>query len=440
LGLIMKRIALGLLLLLPVSVRADGYVLFELFEPGTTYFVDCRVNLNGELQVPLEEGGGTKKVKMKGESTIQYDERILPTEGRSDGKTLRIYRQMEFDRTVGDVPQSAALRREVSRLVVMKAGQAKVAFSPDGAMTWDELNNLRTDLFLPALGGMLPSGKVKPGDRWKVSDLAVRELTDMDLEEGKIEATLIEETTEGNRRLAHVKFSGEVKGVDEDGPAKHKLSGMLYYDLDGRYISYLSVRGEHQMLDKDKKVVGTIEGVCVLTRRLHSRNPDLQKEAVAKLKLEMNDENTLLLYENADLGVKFLHPRRWRVGRVQGRQITLDEDRGNGVLITVEPQKLLPATEQFLRESKELLTQKKAKFGAAEEPSRLAKEPSELDRFSFDVEVGGERARMDYYIARQPQGGACFAARLVGGEREALRTEVEKIARSLVVTKRLETK
>lgn len=438
----MKHLTLCLLLLLPVSARADGYILFEPSEPGTTYFVDCRVDLNGELQVPIEEGGGTKKVKMKGTSGIQYDERILPSEGKVDGKTLRIYRRMEFDRTVGDVPQSASLRHEVSRLVVMKSGPAKMAFSPDGALTWDELNNLRTDLFVPALRGMLPlpSRKVKPGDHWTVSEVAVRELTDMDVAEGKIEATFVEETTLANRRLAHVRFAGEVSGVDEDGPAKHKLRGTLYYDLEGRFINYLSVIGEHQMLDKDKKVVGTVEGTCVLTRRIDSRHRDLQTEAVAKLKLDPNAENTLLLYENPDLGVKFLHPRRWRVGRVQGRQITLDENGGNGVLITVEPQNLVPATEQFLRESKELLTQKKAKFGSAENPTRLVPEPSELDRFSFDAEIGGERARMDYYVARQPLGGACFAARLVGGERESMRAEVEKIARSLVVTKKLDTK
>jgi hypothetical protein len=183
-----------------------------------------------------------------------------------------------------------------------------------------------------------------------------------------------------------------------------------------------------------------MEGVCVLTRRLKSSNADLKDAAVTRLKLEPDDENTLLLYENPDLGIKLQHSRRWRVGRVQGRQITLDETHGNGLLITVEPPKLIPTTEQFMRESKELLSQKKAKFAKSENPTRVANAPVELDRFSFEVELGTERTWMDYYVARQQLGGACFAARLLPDGRETMRKEVEKIARSLVVVQKIETK
>ena len=58
--------------------------------------------------------------------------------------------------------------------------------------------------------------------------------------------------------------------------------------------------------------------------------------------LEPNADNTQLLYDNPDLGVRFLHPRRWRVAGVRGAQVALDETGGNGLLLTLEPAATVP--------------------------------------------------------------------------------------------------
>jgi hypothetical protein len=49
------------------------------------------------------------------------------------------------------------------------------------------------------------------------------------------------------------------------------------------------------------------------------------------------------------------------------------------------------------------------------------------------VELGGRRERLEYYVVRQPAGGATLAARLAPTDRAALERDVERIARSVRV-------
>ena len=59
-----------------------------------------------------------------------------------------------------------------------------------------------------------------------------------------------------------------------------------------------------------------------------------------------------------------------------------------------------------------------------------------MEHFTIDVEVKGDRVLMDYYVARQDNGGATLAARLLPGtELAAVQKEVERIAKSVTVTK-----
>jgi len=51
--------------------------------------------------------------------------------------------------------------------------------------------------------------------------------------------------------------------------------------------------------------------------------------------------------------------------------------------------------------------------------------------------VSGKRVTMDYYIARQAKGGVVLAARLLEKDRDATLKEVERIARSVTITREL---
>jgi hypothetical protein len=429
-------LAATMLAAVPAASRAqEPVVLRERLAPGYQYHVSTRVDLSGNLGLPAEKGqAAPKSLTIAGESAIEYDERVLTMAG--DGrveKTARIYRRIDFQRKVGDRPQEATIRPEVRRLVLLRKGNMEVPFSPDGPLTWGEIDLVRTDVFTPALVGLLPEKPARVGDRWPAATGAIEELTDLERIEGKVECRLEELTTLQGRRHARIAFAGTVRGTNEDGPNRQQLDGYLFFDRESNHVSYLSLRGLSSPLDDKGNPLGTVTGRFVLTRQAHHRAPDLSAEALKNWTLEPSADNTLLLYDNPDLGLRLLYPRRWHIAGVRGTQVAIDDPQGSGLLLTLEPPARVPTGAQFLAESRDYLQQQKAKILRVEALRRLSGPPQELERFGLEIEVMGQKAVMDYYIVRQPAGGATLAARLQQTDLANLQKDVERIARSVQV-------
>jgi hypothetical protein len=420
-------------------VWADERIsLSEQFPVGYQYHVSTRVELAGTLSLPAEKDGPTAKpLPVTGTSAIEYDERVLSrqTSGAVE-KTARIYRRVEFQRKVGDRPQESTIRPAVRRLVVLRHKHVEVPFSPDGPLTWGEIDLVRTDVFTPALAGMLPDRPVKPGDRWTAANAAIQELTDLEqLEEGQVECRLEQVTRVEGRRHARIAFAGTVRGVNEDGPNKQQLDGYFFFDMEDSHLSYLYLHGLNFMLDKTGKTLGQVEGRFVLTRQANQTSRDLADEAWQGISLEPNADNTLLLYENSDPGVRFLYPRRFRVAGTRGRQVALDESNGSGLLITLEPADRVPTASQFLSEVRGWLQQQKGKELRLEPPRRVAANGAFLERFALEADLAGQRIVLEYFVSRQALGGATIAARVLPADAAALQSDLERIARSLAITR-----
>lgn len=420
--------------------RAEEPVrLRERFEAGYQYRVRCRVDLSGTLTVPAEKGKpAPKPITMGGRSTIDYDERVL--EVGADGKvrkTIRLCPRMDFDRIVGGRHQQTSLRPAVRRLVLLRHKNTEVPFSPDGPLTWGEIDLVRTDVFTPALVGLLPAGPVRVGERWTATAGAVQELTDLErIESGQLECRLDQLLLLEKRRHARVAFTGDVRGTNEDGPSRQRLEGYYYFDLESGHLSYLYLKGRHSMLEKDGREVGRIEGRFVLTRRPNVRIPELSDAALRGVGLEPNAANTQLLYDNPDLGLRFLYPRRWRVASVRGSQVALDGADGSGLLLTVEPPARVPTGAQFLAESRDWLGRQKARLLAVDRP-RWVQESPPVEHFALTAEIKGQKVVMDYHVSHQRDGGVTVAARLLPRDLAAVQREVAGIARSVVVTRPL---
>jgi hypothetical protein len=415
------------------SQAEDRVFLKENQQPGALFHVDSRLKIEGDLQIPVEPGKPSQTAKMSGESRIKYDERVLGVnENDKPDRTFRIYRQIDFNRKVADRPQEMTLRKEVSRLVIARSSKGKTAFSPDGPLTWGELDLLRTDLFMPALAGLFPDREVTTGEKWTVTTASVQELTDLEkIEMGKIEAQFVETTTINGRKVALIRFEGDVRGVNEDGQNRQVLSGTIYFDLNAGHLAYLSLKGTSQLLGQDGVVVGKNSGQFVLTRDRVAKVADLEEAATRNLTLEANETNTLLLYENPELGIEFTFPRRWRVGRIVGQQITLDDPDGSGVLITVEPASRMPTIEAYQKETQEVLAKQQAKI-TSKSPIRSGNIPfGTVDTFTYEVDFATEKLAMVYWLMKQKAGGAIVVANLQAKSRAALEPEVERIARSI---------
>ena len=111
---------------------------------------------------------------------------------------------------MGDATQDAGhppLRAAHGRHQVRRARSAP--FSPDGPLTWGEIDVVRTDVFNPAaIPGLLPTGPVKKGQSWKASAAAIAELTDMEkVESGEIAVEFVGVTEVDRKRVARLKVS-----------------------------------------------------------------------------------------------------------------------------------------------------------------------------------------------------------------------------------------
>ena len=420
------------------SLAAEEEIsLRERFPAGYEYHVRTRVDLSGTLTLPADKGKpAPKPLSVRGSSAIEYDERIL--DGGQDNdvrKTVRLCRRTDFRRTIGDRPQENSLRPEVRRLILLRQKNKEVPFSPDGPLMWGEIDLIRTDVFTPALAGLLPRRPVRHGERWSASESAIQELTDLErIEEGSLECRLEQLTTVEKRRHARISFRGAIRGANEDGPNRQELDGYFYFDLESNHLSYLYLQGKHILLDKDGKEVGRVEGRFVLTRQANTRSRELSDSALKDVATEPNADNTLLLYDNRELGVRFLYPRRWHVASVRGSQVALDSADGSGVLVTLDPLTRAPTGARFLAESRDWLGKQQARLLRVEQPSTLRASPI-LEHFVLETEMGKQKFVMDYYVTRQNNGGATLAARLLPRDLAALQKEVERIARSVVVTR-----
>jgi hypothetical protein len=431
---------------LPEGASAqEAVALAETFKPGHAYKVDVQVKIDGKLAIPVEKGKPLQLMPLAGASRLTYDERILDPDTPDAQKAVRAYREVEFRRVLGTNVQDAGIRPSVRRMVVIRSGGRRAPFSPDGPLTWGEIDAVRTDVFNPAaIPGLLPPGPVKPRQSWKATAAAVAELTDMEkVDEGGLTVELEGVTVTDGKRVARLRVSGTVRGVNEDGPNRQKLDGTAFFNLDAGLLTYLSVRGTHELLDGTSgQTMGVIEGQFIMTRTPLPQLPaDLSDGSLRGLALKPDAENTLLLYDDDRLGVRFLYSRGWRVGAVQGKQVTLDHAKlGGGMLITVEAAAKVPTPEDYLRETTAFLQKEKGQVTVLVKPARVRAEPVQLDRFTLDATFEKEAARMEYAVLKQTDGGATVAARLPLGTAADLRADVERVIRSMSITKRIEEK
>jgi hypothetical protein len=322
-------------------------------------------------------------------------------------------------------------------MVILRHRHVEVPFSPEGPMTWSELDLVRTDVFTPALAALLPKNPIVSGSIWNAEEAGVRELTDLDkITKGELRCEFKGiETPVGTRRQARVQFQGTVHGLNEDGPTQHALDGYLYFDVDAGHISYLYVKGEQTLLDKTGQPQGKITGSFTLTRQPIAASKELGDDALRGLTLTPTDDNTHLLYDNPELGVRFVHSRRWRVGTVKGTEVRLDEKNGNGLVLLVESLSKQPAPGPFQHSVHEWLGQQKAKVLQVKNLQAVQATPTSLIHFGVDVEMASQRVWLDYYQVRHRLGAATISARLLPTDLATLQADVARIARSVTITK-----
>lgn len=416
-------------LLIAAPVGAQTPIrLEERLAPNASYHVSCRVQIAGKMALP------DKSLDIEGKSEIEYDERILriAANGAAD-KTVRLFSKMEFERKIGGELQKQALRPSVHRLVILRQNNIEAPFSPDGLLKLSEVDLIRTDVFTPALAGLLPGKEALPGDSWKADEAATRELTDLtQITAGDLTCRF----DKVDRNLAKISFYGSVSGVGENGPTRHELDGFCYFDIDRNLLTYVSLKGTEHLSSDKNQAQGKVTGTFVLTREPNPTPAAIAGEPNASL--DPTEDNTRLLFEDEDLGVRVAHSRKWKP-RVEGNQIKLDDLRGNGLILSLDPLNRLPTLNQFLAEARTGIERRKGTVSFVGPAQTLQRQPTTVEALTVDAEVpggtGNQRGLLLLAVIRDQAAGATFAATLVTSDRAAVAREVERIATSVRILK-----
>jgi hypothetical protein len=427
------------LLLLPAALRADEPLrLQEDLRPGQQFQMSIRTELTGKMTLPAELTKDKKPadLALTGNSTIDYVERILAWEPKSAlGRVLRLYRTMEFKRQVNGEALENALRPPVRRVVVARSDRIKTGFSPDGPLTFAEIDMLRGDMFTPVLLGLLPTKPVQVGETWKATTAAVRELTDLEqITGGELECSLGEIVHRQGQQYALVRFKGVVQGTGTEGTNRQKLDGFLHFDLTTSHLSHLFFNGTSWLLNAEGKPRGRIEGRYILHRK-PTNAWELAEAALTGVALEPTMDNTRMLFSDPTIGVELTYPRHWTMRQADAKQVILDEPNGNGLLITLEPPDRTPTAEQYRNEVELWLRKENIKVLRSEPPQRLQTGVDTVDRFAWEAEIKEQSCLLDYYVVRQAAAGATCAGRWNLANAAVLRPEAERIVKSLRLTK-----
>ena len=182
----------------------------EKFEPGHLSRVDVGVKLSGKLAIPTERGSRLNWSNSSAGAAYRTTSAIVARTRSGWSRRSAHYQNVEFLRSVGDSTQDAGIRPSVRRMVIIKSEGRRAPFSPDGPLTWGEIDVVRTDIFNPAaIPGLLPTGPVKKGQTWKASAATIAELTDMEkVESGEIVVEFVGVTEVDRKRLARLKYRG----------------------------------------------------------------------------------------------------------------------------------------------------------------------------------------------------------------------------------------
>lgn len=411
--------------MIPARVAAQPAV--RLVEAPTTsgaWRIESRSELSGTLKVPGPDGQG-KILVVRGTSAISYDERILALDAKGAAeRVVRAYRKAELKRTLGDQAQEGGIRPEVRRIVLLRRDTVEVPFSPEAPLTRGEIELVRTDVFAPALNGLLAGRDASIGQSWSADAGVVRELTDMIVvREGGITCRLAEVQEIDLRQVARVTFQGVVSGANEDGPCRQEIEGFLYFDIARGAIAYLSLRGKHVLPGPNGTDGGTLDGRFVLTRAPIEPPPALADAGLAGVRLIPDDDNTLLLEELGPL--KLEYPRRWKIAQARQDQITLDGADGSGVLVSLTPPGRGPTPAAYLEETRGWLAKNEGTATRLDPPREV--EPG-LFTFVIESTLKGKPAILEYFVRTSADGTVLVAGRLNPGDATA-RADLARLAR-----------
>ena len=398
----------------------------EKYQEGELYLVEATTEQKGDLDVvpDARQPNLPKRLSKTGKAQSQYLERVLTVDvGQLANKTIRKYLVLEAEQKIGNDSTQAKLRPQLQHVVLDRKGLQAVTFSPDGPMLIGELEQVRTDVFLPRLTGLLPKQDVVPGNSWKATNEAVQELTDMQkVDSGSLHCVFSQMETAD---VALIKFDGQVTGATPTGSNQQTIQGNYRFDLKAQRLVALKFEVTSILMDRDRKRVGDISAVYSMTRK----PAPSQTLATTGMTLEASEENTLLLVQEPRIGLEMVHSRRWVPRPVNDKSWIIDGPSGSGLTIQFEAAGTIPQAEAVRKQIEATLSRSVQNLKPLPDPAGWA----DAQRLSWTGTQNGKEYVFEYFLWKQGSKGAIIAGRYFAPEANLAQKDVERMIKGLRV-------
>jgi hypothetical protein len=280
---------------------------------GNVDFVTVQFKVGGDIVEMLE--GKVNRVKMGAMADMEYMEKTLEaSEGaNAPARTIREYRRAEATIRVGEDALRPTLRPEVSLVVAAIDDQRSLLFSPETALSRDELeliDILGNSLLIDRL---LPSSPLAVGQTWKPSRTLLAQLLGLDaVGQSDVQCELIEVTDSVGRFQMTGSLAGTVHGV----ATQIQLKSKYRYDRRSRRIDWFALS-----MKEVRAVALVAQGFDVVAQvqvRIVPKSsvPDaFAPERLEGLTLEPGKAAEALIYEPPGSDWQLAHNRQWFVTR-----------------------------------------------------------------------------------------------------------------------------
>jgi hypothetical protein len=265
--------------------------------------------------------------------------------------------------------------------------------------------------------------------------MAASELTGVSpIESGGLTCVFREVKSTEMGTVARINFFGTLTGPTDQGPTRLTVEGHLLFDLDQQLISYVLMNGRSEIVDSSGRTTGKLEGRYELSRHPAIDDPRLGDTALQGLSLKADSENTALLFDSSQLGVRFLYPRNWELTSVAKSTIQFEEPTGGNMRLTLDSA-ANPSAEKLQAELLTWLKQQKATLQNKETPqAQTLTETLKAERFTVRAQHQEREKEWTYLIVRDADRSVVLATNFIQERADAMREDLLFLARSLEFT------
>jgi hypothetical protein len=286
---------------------------YDISEPVKTddcVHVSLDMTLSGEMRVKKDDK--TMPLKLETKAQHIFAERVLLTAENLPSKVARSYDTAHADITAGSERSERTLRKDRKLIVAQQQRDQHTTYSPQGALSREELDLTNDHLDTMALGGLLPKTEVKIGETWKIPNNVVQSLCSF---EGLISQELEGKLEDVKDEIARVTIKGTATGIDIGATVKVTLDTTCQVDLQTHRL----VKVEWQQTDEREQgpvnPASTIKVTTVVKREAIKQPDCLGNVALVSVPegLDIPATLTQLWYRDSQGRYELRYSREWQI-------------------------------------------------------------------------------------------------------------------------------